>query len=154
MRVTRPWAVRMLAPGDGELLQEMTVVLGEAFGESAEYRAASPDDAYREGLLRSECFIALAAFDGDDVVGGLIAYELRKYERERSELYLYDLAVAASHRRGGVATALIEHLRAIARERGAWVVFVQADLGDEPAIALYSTLGTREDVVHFDIPVE
>jgi aminoglycoside 3-N-acetyltransferase I len=28
---------------------------------------------------------------------------------------------------------------------------VQADLGDEPAIALYSKLGAREDVLHFDI---
>jgi aminoglycoside 3-N-acetyltransferase I len=30
---------------------------------------------------------------------------------------------------------------------------VQADLGDAPAIALYSKLGTREDVLHFDIAV-
>jgi aminoglycoside 3-N-acetyltransferase I len=33
------------------------------------------------------------------------------------------------------------------------VVFVQADRGDDPAIALYTKLGTREDVLHFDIPV-
>jgi aminoglycoside 3-N-acetyltransferase I len=31
------------------------------------------------------------------------------------------------------------------------VIFVQADLQDEPAIALYSKLGSREDVLHFDI---
>jgi aminoglycoside 3-N-acetyltransferase I len=30
-------------------------------------------------------------------------------------------------------------------------MFVQADMGDEPAIALYSKLGVREDVLHFDI---
>jgi aminoglycoside 3-N-acetyltransferase I len=30
---------------------------------------------------------------------------------------------------------------------------VQADHGDDPAIALYTKLGTREDVLHFDIPV-
>ncbi|HEX7053379.1 MAG TPA: hypothetical protein VF211_05520 [Burkholderiales bacterium] len=30
----------------------------------------------------------------------------------------------------------------------------QADLGDAPAIALYGKLGRREDVPHFDIPVE
>jgi aminoglycoside 3-N-acetyltransferase I len=33
------------------------------------------------------------------------------------------------------------------------VIFVQADYGDDPAIALYSKLGTREEVLHFDIPV-
>jgi hypothetical protein len=30
---------------------------------------------------------------------------------------------------------------------------VQADHGDDPAIALYTGLGTREDVLHFDIAV-
>jgi aminoglycoside 3-N-acetyltransferase I len=30
---------------------------------------------------------------------------------------------------------------------------VQADHGDDPAIALYTKLGTREDVLHFDIEV-
>jgi aminoglycoside 3-N-acetyltransferase I len=29
---------------------------------------------------------------------------------------------------------------------------VQADHGDDPAIALYEKLGVREDVLHFDIP--
>ena len=28
-----------------------------------------------------------------------------------------------------------------------------ADLKDDPAIALYTKLGRREDVLHFDIPV-
>lgn len=34
----------------------------------------------------------------------------------------------------------------------AYVIFVQADKGDAPAIALYTKLGRREDVLHFDIP--
>jgi aminoglycoside 3-N-acetyltransferase I len=36
------------------------------------------------------------------------------------------------------------------------VIFVQADTGaeDEPAIALNNKLGTREDVLHFDIAVD
>ena len=54
----------------------------------------------------------------------------------------------------GIATFLIEHLRGIASERGAWVIYVQADYGDDPAIALYQKLGEREDVMHFDIAVE
>ena len=66
---------------------------------------------------------------------------------------LYDLAVAQAHRRQGVATQLIEQLRAIAHARGAWAVFVQADHGDDPAISLYDKLGAREEVLHFDLPV-
>jgi aminoglycoside 3-N-acetyltransferase I len=33
------------------------------------------------------------------------------------------------------------------------VIYVQADHGDDPAIELYTKLGVREDVLHFDIPV-
>ena len=64
------------------------------------------------------------------------------------------MAVAAGHRRQGIATALIQELKRIAAARKAYVVFVQADKGDEPAIALYTKLGAREDVLHFDIAVE
>jgi aminoglycoside 3-N-acetyltransferase I len=34
------------------------------------------------------------------------------------------------------------------------VIFVQADCGDGSATALYSKLGTREDVLHFDTGVK
>src|SRR5690625_3838235 len=70
------------------------------------------------------------------------------------EFYLYDLAVAGSHRRRGIATGLIEALKKIAARRGGYVIFVQADWADEAPVALYSKLGRREDIHHFDIPVE
>ena len=98
--------------------------------------------------------IALAASAEAGVVGGLVAYELQKFEQARSEIYVYDLAVAEASRRQGNATALIERLRGIAKTRGAYVIFVQADRGDTPAVSLYTKLGIREDVVHFDIAIE
>ncbi|HJU21635.1 MAG TPA: GNAT family N-acetyltransferase [Casimicrobiaceae bacterium] len=64
---------------------------------------------------------------------------------------IYDLAVKEAYRRQGVATSMIGVLRHVAALRGAQVIFVQADRGDAPAIALHSKLGIREDVVHFDI---
>ena len=42
----------------------------------------------------------------------------------------------------------------MAKARGAYVIFVQADLRDDPAIALYEGLGVREDVLHFDIDLD
>ena len=142
-----------LGPGDVPLLKGMLALFGEAFSEPDTYGGAVPDDAYLAGLLAKRHFVALAALDGEAVVGALAAYELEKFEQARSEIYIYDLAVAESHRRRGIATALIEGLQAIGAERGAYVIFVQADYGDEPAIALYEKLGTREDVMHFDIDV-
>ena len=136
------------------VLRQLLAVFGEAFGERDTYGAHQPDDAYLRRLLGKPHFIALAALAGDEVVGGLAAYELEKFEQARSEIYIYDLAVLEAHRRKGVATGLIRELQRMAKERGAYVIFVQADPPDAPAIRLYTSLGTREDVLHFDIPVE
>lgn len=144
--------IRRLASGDVVLMDAMLTVFGEAFEEVETYGQARPGVAYLERLLGSETFIAIAALKNGVVIGGLAAYELRKFEQERSEIYLYDLAVMAAYRREGIATALIRELQAVAAERGAFVIFVQADRVDAPAIALYSNLGVREDVLHFDIP--
>lgn len=143
--------LRTLAPGDVPLMRAMLAMFSDAFEDPHNYASAPPSSEYLQGLLASPTFIAIAALDGTAVVGGIAAYELPKFEQARSEIYIYDLAVAATHRRRGIATAMIERLKGIAVARGAWVIYVQADLGDEPAIALYTKVGSREDVLHFDI---
>ncbi len=149
-----PLGVRRLGAHDAERLRRLNALFADAFGDTETYLAQPPDPAWVQQTLANPQVIALVAERGDDVVvGGLVAYELPKLERRRSEVYLYDLAVAEAHRRQGIATRLIDALRAIARERGAWVVYVQADHGDDPAIALYTSLGVREDVMHFDLPL-
>jgi aminoglycoside 3-N-acetyltransferase I len=148
-----PYAFRHIGVAELPVLKALLAVFGEAFGEVETYQAQVPSDAYLRALLVKPHFIALAALDGAEVVGGLAAYVLEKFEQARSEIYIYDLAVLEGHRRRGVATGLIRALQGIAEERGAYVIFVQADRVDEPAIRLYESLGTREDVFHFDIPV-
>lgn len=142
-----------LTPANITLMDGVLDLFSLAFEDPESYDKNRPSRTYLERLLSGQSFIALAALDGEQVVGALAAYTLEKFEQERSEIYLYDLAVAESHRRRGIATALIEALKGIARERGARVVYVQADYGDEPAVALYTKLGLREDVMHFDLPL-
>jgi aminoglycoside 3-N-acetyltransferase I len=148
------YSIRQLAPDDVALMEALLATFGEAFDEVGTYSGNPPSAGYLQRLLGSDYFIALAASKSGDIVGGIAAYELKKFEQERSEIYIYDLAVAAAHRREGIATALIQELKEIAAARGAYVIFVQADIGDEPAIALYTKLGAREDVLHFDIAVD
>lgn len=147
------YVYKHVSVGDLPVLKALLAVFGEVFAEPVTYQGAVPSDRYLEALLGKPHFIALAAMDGEEVVGGLAAYELEKFEQARSEVYIYDLAVREAHRRRGVATDLIRELGRIAKARGAYVMFVQADPGDDPAIRLYESLGTREDVHHFDIPV-
>jgi len=150
----RPFAIRRLGPSDLALARRMNALFAEAFDDPETYEVAPPDDAWLTSLLAREHVAALVALAEGEVVGALVAYELDKFERARREFYIYDLAVAAGRRRRGIATALIEHLRAIAARRDVWVIYVQADYGDDPAVALYEKLGTREDVMHFDIDVD
>ncbi len=147
------YVYRQLQATDLPDMHGLLAMFGEAFGERETYLGAVPDESYLKRLLQRPHFIALAALEGQRVVGGLAAYELEKFEQARSEIYIYDLAVETAHRRRGIATALIRPLQELAAARGAYVIFVQADPGDAPAIQLYESLGTREDVHHFDIPV-
>lgn len=143
-----------LTARDIAAFRELLAVLGEAFEDPDTYTGAQPDDAYLRRLLDKPDFIVLAAVDNGRVVGGLAAYVLEKFEQDRREVYIYDIAVLEGHRRRGVATGLINALKPIARQIGAFVIFVQADQGDDPAIKLYESLGRREDVHHFDIDVK
>ena len=145
--------IRRLTPDDDALYDAMLDLFGAAFEDPDHYNAARPNAAYRRELLADPNIVLLVAMRDGAVVGALAGYILRKFEQERSEAYIYDLAVDENCRRQGVATALIAALKPIAAARGAWVIFVQADYGDDPAVALYTKLGVREDVMHFDIGV-
>lgn len=132
-------------------MKDLQLVFADAFEDHESYQSSIPSDEYLNKLLAREDFFPLVAIVDEKVVGGLAAYVLQKFEQERSEIYIYDLAVEEEYRRQGIATGLINKLREIAREIGAWVIYVQAEHGDDPAIKLYESLGTREDVLHFDI---
>ena len=145
------FSIRELQRQDVALMNAMMVMFADSFGDADTYTSAR--QKLSGAPARLEAFIALVALAGKTVVGGLTAYELQKYEQERSEIYIYDLAVAADCRRQGIATALMLQLKAIAVSRGVYVIFVQADLPDTPARSLYAKLGKCTEVLHFDIEV-
>lgn len=145
--------IHRLTHDDLALMDALLVTFGEVFNQPETYTSRPPSAGYMRQLLASDHFIALVAMKNGEVVGGLAAYELKKFEQPRSEIYIYDLAVAKAHRRQGIATALIQRVKQIGTARGVHAIFVQADTGEEDAaaIALYSKLGTREEVLHFDL---
>ena len=134
--------IRRLQSGDGKLFARLNSVFASSIDDHEHYASAKPTASYLEDLLtRVHIIWVIALSHRGSVVGGLVAYELD----------IYDIAVAEQFRRQGLATRLIGYLCEIAKDRGADVVYVQADQDDPPAIALYTKLGKREDVLHFDI---
>ena len=94
-----PFSTHILGIHDALLMRSILSVFGEAFQDVQTYNGSQPSTAYLEHLLGSDTFIAIAALKNQEVVGGIAAYVLPKFEQERSEIYIYDLAVLETYRR-------------------------------------------------------
>jgi aminoglycoside 3-N-acetyltransferase I len=137
--------IRRLDAADLTAMRAVNALFADVFEDEAAYQSQPPGDAYLAGFLQSQDHIVLAASRDDVVVGGLVAYVLHKFEMERREVYVYDLAVSTEHQGQGIGRSLIETLQGIGRDLGAYVVFVQADEGDD-AVNFYESLGPAENI--------
>jgi aminoglycoside 3-N-acetyltransferase I len=147
----KPPATRRLRQGDHAAYRAMNALFADVFEDRESYADQPPPDSWVSQLLARDDLILLVAEAEGATVGALAAYVLDKFEQARREIYIYDLGVREPWRRTGIATALVADVQAIARQVGAWTIYVQADPQDDPALRLYAGLGTREAVFHFDI---
>lgn len=108
----------------------------QVFGEERE----SLSDGYLDRLLSREEFWAIAAFSGEEIVGGLTAHCLPMTRSESSEIMVYDIAVREDYQRKGIGRLLIATLLEEAAAIGIHDMFVPADSDDQPAIQFYQAL--------------
>jgi aminoglycoside 3-N-acetyltransferase I len=146
------YTCRRLGSSNVEELKGLLVVFARVFDE-AETATPAADDTYLTALLEKPEFHACAAWEGDEVVGGVTGYELA-LPSGRKEMYIYDLAIEERHWRRGIATALIRELAAGARRRGVSVMFVEAESADAGAVRFYQSLGAEQlGVEHFNLEI-
>ncbi len=139
--------IKRLTQVDLAVFQSLVELFNTVFEED-EAGMASEKNLTR--LLSDAGFIALAAVVGDEVVGGLTAFELPLYTADRSEIFVYDLAVKAEYQRRGVGKGLIDSLKELARGQEVEEIFVLAHEEDGHAIEFYHATGGRsERVVNF-----
>ncbi|TVP82551.1 MAG: GNAT family N-acetyltransferase [Alkalicoccus sp.] len=132
-------------------VRELNELYAEAFDEKEMYLENRPSDEYLLEILTKKDIIVCTALSGEQVAAGLTAYVMDKLEEETREVYIYDLAVAAQFRRQKIATHLLEFLIKESEKLGASAVFIQAEAEDEPAVALYESMGEREVAYHYDL---
>jgi ribosomal protein S18 acetylase RimI-like enzyme len=125
-------SIRRLAAGDEEVVRELATYEG-------------PGDP--EALLADPRTSMLVAFDAERPVGFVLAHELPRRHGDRAKLFVYEVDVVESHRRRGIASALLERLAELARERGIRTGFVLTEPGNGPANALYRSAGGATDSV-------
>ena len=130
---------------------ELVEILNDAFEQPK--KVAS--ERQLKKLLNAPNFHAIAAIMEDKIIGGLTAYELEQYYTDKSELYIYDIAVKAELRNQGVGKELIDYLKDYSTKNEIEVIFVEAHSEDEQAVKFYeSTFGKSEKVDHFNFEVK
>ena len=125
-------SVRLLEPGDEGVVRKLATYDG-------------PGDP--EALLADPRTLMLVAFDGERPVGLVLAHELPRRHGDLAKLFVYEVDVAESHRRRGIASALLGRLGDLARGRGIRTGVVLADPGNGPANALYRSAGGATESV-------
>ena len=146
----RDFQIKRLEKHDVPLLKKLIDIFDDVF-ENAVHSVAS--ETYLQMLLEKSEFIALAAVPGEEVLGGLTAYELPMYYTEESELYLYDIAVKTDSQRKGIGKKLLSALSDYCRQHEIREMFVEAHEEDQHAVDFYHTAGGHpEKVVHFNFP--
>jgi aminoglycoside 3-N-acetyltransferase I len=134
-----------LKAGDREMARGLFGLMAEIFEEDR----GALSDAYIDGLLAREDFWAIAALDGEQIVGGITAHTLPMTRTESSEVFIYDIAIRGNYRRKGVGRQLVAELRAGAAAMGIGDAFVAADNADVEALDFYRALGGAESDVTF-----
>ena len=118
--------IRLLAPGNEDVIRGL---------------ATSDGPGGPEALLADPRTLLLVAFDGARPVGFALAHELPRRHGDRAKLFVYELDVAESHRRRGIASALLGRVAELAPERGIRAGFVLTEPDNGAANALYRSAG-------------
>ena len=143
----KTFEIRKLASQDLAEFRSLIDLFNHVFEEMQPVAAS---DSHLQRLLSSRAFIALAAFFENEVVGGLTAYELPMYQKDSSEILVYDLAVRPDFQRKGIGQGLIRHLKEYCSRQGIQEFFVLVHEEDEHAIEFYrATGGKGERVINF-----
>lgn len=132
------------------LLREATEddldVICELIGELADYERLSHEVTYERDRMRAELFgpapaahVTLAIAEDGSVAAMALWFRTFSTFLGRSGIWLEDLFVRQTHRRRGVASALIGHLRSLTDGRVEWAVLDW----NQDALAFYRGLGAE-----------
>ena len=129
-----PFTLKRLAAGDEAVLAN---VAPEVFDE--------PVDAARlHAYLRTPGHMMVVALEGGSVVGQCAAV-IHRHPDKPAELYIDEVGTASTHRRQGIARAMMEEMFAWGRETGCVEAWLGTELDNDAANALYRGFTPVED---------
>lgn len=146
--------VRRLTGGDEAVVQRLTAEVDRFEAPGTPRRNLPvPGTEIAARFLNVETNHLLVAFDRDEPVGLLLAYELMRRHGDEPRMHLYEIGVREDYRRRGIGRSLVESFAELARARGARRAFVLTDESNPAAMAFYASVGgvrvRADDVVFF-----
>jgi aminoglycoside 6'-N-acetyltransferase I len=103
-----------------------------------------PSPARLTAVVEAEGHLLVIAVDGGRTVGQCAAMVLQLVSKG-PELFVENLGVAPSHRRRGVASALLAEVAAWGRAQGCDVAWVATEPDNDAANALYAAWGSEPE---------
>ena len=140
-------AIRRANPHDAHALVDMAESVGREDGRwilgTGPWRAPADERRYLRTIERHHDAAVFVAEDGGSIVGRLsLSRDPHPASRHVADL---GLMVAASHRRQGVGTLLLEQAVVWARESGVRKLELHVFPWNEPALGLYESFGFERE---------
>ena len=140
-------AIRRANPHDAHALVDMAESVGREDGRwilgTGPWRAPADERRYLRTIERNRDAAVFVAEDGNTIVGRLsLSRDPHPASRHVADL---GLMVAASHRRQGVGTLLLEQAVVWARESGVRKLELHVFPWNEPALGLYESFGFERE---------
>ena len=132
--------VRRLQSDDYELLASAIRTL---IPEDERDGGVASDVHLRRALENPACYFIVCLVDSTPV-GYLSAYGFPAVDADCIQVYLYDIVVAESHRRRGIASRMIEELKRYCEEDEADHIWVGTALENEPAHRTFERTGAQK----------
>lgn len=124
--------VRILRAHEAAALQDVADVFDHPINAEAAQR-----------FLASPNHHLAVAIDAGRVVGFVSAVHYEHPDKPRPELWINEVGVAESHRRRGLAKALLARMLEHARELGCREAWVLTERDNEAALSLYAAAGAE-----------
>jgi GNAT superfamily N-acetyltransferase len=131
--------IRPATEGDAELLFGLILELAE-YEKLADAVNGDPE-VLRRSLFEQRAAEALIVESGGEAIGYAIFFTTFSTFECRSGIWLEDVYVRPEHRRGGIGRRVMEHLAALALERGHVRLEWCALEWNRPALDFYAGLG-------------
>ena len=128
--------IRILKLAEISSAGDLLYYFREEFSDEHPFRLG--DERLKE-LLTQKGFYIFAAFENEQLAGGITAYKLLGSDYLHPELFIYDLAVKPEFRRKGIASMLLKAVKELGTEIGVKETFVFAEMEDEQAMKFYQS---------------